>query len=145
MLRRLTWFVFAFALFVAPMRADAAAVRMSLGANYWFTETGLFDLSFSVDTPLASIFSVGGRFGVLVTSDGPTVGVPLDLLLRIRVASPLFIELTGGPWIMFGTEDELRAHFGFAVAIQSGDISFGPEVSYLEPEAMIGGRLSFRF
>ena len=96
------------------------------------------DLSFAVDTPLASFLAVGGRFGVLLASAGPRVGVPLDLLLRIRIASPLSIEVTGGPWIMFDSGDSLRAHFGFGVAIHSGSISFGPEVGYLEPDAMIG-------
>jgi hypothetical protein len=129
----------------APARAEANNVRLNLGANYWFNQEGLFDLTFSVDTPIASFLSVGGRFGVLLASAGPKVGVPLDLLLRIRVASPISIEVTGGPWIMFDTGDDLRAHFGFGVAIQSGSISFGPEVSYLEPDAMIGARLSFRF
>jgi hypothetical protein len=71
--------------------------------------------------------------------------VPLDLLLRIRIVSPIFIEVTGGPWIMFNTGDDLRAHFGFGIAIVSGSLSFGPEVSYLEPDPMIGARLAFRF
>jgi hypothetical protein len=127
-----------------PSRAEATAVRLNLGAHYWFNETGLFDLGFTADTPLASFLSVGGRFGVLLTSTGPKVGVPLDLLLRINVASPIYLEVTGGPWIFFDTGDSLRAHFGFGVGIHAGSITFGPEVSWVEPDAMIGARLSFR-
>lgn len=128
-----------------PREAEAVSTRLSLGANYWLVKTGVFDLSFAVDTPLGSIFSVGGRFGIMLTSNDVHVGIPLDILLRIRVAGPIAIELTGGPWIFFNAADELAAHFGFHVAINAGSISFGPEVSYLEPEPMIGGRLSFRF
>jgi hypothetical protein len=129
----------------APSTAEATSARLGIGGNYWFVESGVFDFSFSVDTPLASFMSVGGRFGILMTTaGGPRVGVPLDLLVRLRIASPIYIELTGGPWILFNSGDSLRGHFGFGVGIQSGSISFGPEVSYLEPEAMIGVRLSFR-
>src|SRR5262245_49328235 len=109
--------VLALAFVALPKRAEATNVHLSLGANYWFTHQGLFDLSFAVDTPIASFLSVGGRFGILAATEGPKVGVPLDLLLRIRVASPLFIELTGGPWIFFDTNDDIRAHFGFGVGI----------------------------
>lgn len=127
----------------SPQRAEAVTARMSLGANYWFAHQGVFDLSFTAETPLASFISVGGRFGVLLTSEGPKVGIPLDLLVRLHIVSPIYIEVTGGPWIVFNTGDDLRAHFGFGIGLTSGTISFGPEVSYLEPDAMIGVRLAF--
>jgi hypothetical protein len=129
----------------ASKPAEAVSTRLTLGANYWFVKTGVFDLGLAIDTPLGSIFSVGGRVGVMLTSSGPDVGIPLDLLLRIRITGPVSAELTGGPWIFLDGPDTIAAHFGFHIAISSGSISFGPEVSYLEPDPMIGGRLSFRF
>jgi hypothetical protein len=125
--------------------AEATNVRLNVGAHYWMVKSGLFDLSLTVDYPLASILSAGIRFGVALTSAGPDLGIPVDLLVRIRVTAPIFIDLTGGPWFFFDGRDAIAGHFGFGLGIQSGSISFGPEISYLEPDPMIGARLSFRF
>lgn len=124
--------------------AEASSTRLNLGAAYWFNEQGVFDASLSLLAPVASVLSAGGRFGVLVASAEPTLGVPVDLLLRIRLASPIYAEITGGPWFLFRSGRKIAAHFGVGLGFESGSVSFGPEVSYLEPDAMIGARLSFR-
>jgi hypothetical protein len=127
---------------LAPKPAEAGA-RLGLGAHYWLVKAGVFDLDLTLDTMVASSIAVGGRFGFLFTSSPTDLGVPIDLLMRFYITSPIFLEVMGGPWIFFDS-GPLRAHFAVALGIQTGSIAFGPEVGYLEPRAIIGMKLAFR-
>src|SRR5688500_16328780 len=60
----------AWAIFAISERAEASHLRLGLGAHYWLVEAGVFDVDFAIEVPVGSVVSVGGRFGVMLTS-GP--------------------------------------------------------------------------
>jgi hypothetical protein len=125
-------------------RSDAADFHLGLGANYWLVERAVFNLDISVTFGVASYLSVGGRFGGLITTAPAAAGIPLDLLLHVALGSSrLYLEGVAGPWLLF-EGDVLRAHAGIGFGITAGPLSFGAEVGYLDPRAMVGGRLMFR-
>ena len=130
------------ALLLAPSaRADT---RLGLGADYWIdNETGIFSLTGAIDTPVSRVFSVGGRFGLLLTSSPTEVGIPLDLLLRFEPRrSSLYLEALAGPWILF-VDEPVRAHVAFGFGVRTGVLSAGLEVGYLDPDPVLGLRLAF--
>lgn len=120
----------------------SAALRFGLGADYWIYQGGEFNLTFAIDARLAEHFSVGGRFGAMVTTYPYTFGVPIDLDMRVHLGR-LYLEGLVGPWILF-SEPIFRAHAAFGFGLQSGAVSFGLEVGYLHPSPMAGLRLAFR-
>jgi hypothetical protein len=125
-------------------RPAGATVRLGLGADYWFDpEIGSLQLTLSADTPLARRTTIGGRFGVLVTSGPDEVAVPIDLQLRVR-GRRLYFEGLVGPWIFFdGDALRLHAALGFGLLTRGG-MSFGLEVGWVDPTAVAGVRLAFR-
>ena len=124
-------------------RPAAASVRLGLGADYWFDpEIGSLQLTLAADTPLARRTTIGGRFGLLVTSGDNDVAVPIDLQLRVR-GRRLYFEGLVGPWIFF-TDDALRIHAGVGFGLLSRSFSFGLEVGWVDPTAIAGVRLAFR-
>lgn len=124
-------------------RPAEASVQLGLGADYWFDpELGALQLTLAADTPLARRATIGGRFGVVVTSGPNEVGVPIDLRLRIR-GRRLYFDGLVGPWIFFDG-DALRIHAALGFGILSGSMSFGLEVGWLDPTATAGVRLAFR-
>lgn len=132
------------ALVFAPSIASARSVRLGFGASYWLARTGVFDLNLAVGAPITSAISVGGRFGGLVTSgSGPRVGLPIDLFVHAGLGDRAYVEVLGGPWIFF-EGDTVRAHVAIGFGFESGSISFGPEIGYLEPDAILGAKLAFR-
>lgn len=132
------------ALSLAPSRADAAGLTLGLGANYWLRSSGVFNFDLTIDERVARSFSIGGRFGVSLLTGPARVGIPLDLTLRFDVLRQLYVELTGGPWIYFDDAAVVRAHIAFGFGMKTGNIMFGPEVGYLEPNGILGVRLAFR-
>lgn len=138
--------VLALGLWLAPAPSEAATnLRLGLGADYWFVESATFQLNLGVETHLAGPLHIGGRFGaLLVTGQGGTLGVPIDLVLRANLARQFYIEGLVGPWIFF-EGNAFRAHGAFGFGIQSGALSFGLELGYLNPEPVIGLRLGYRF
>jgi hypothetical protein len=123
-------------------RPAEATVRLGLGADYWFDpEVGSLQLTLAADTRLAKRTTIGGRFGVLVTSGPNDVAVPIDLQLRIR-GRRLYFEGLVGPWIFF-TDDALRLHAGLGFGLLSRSFSFGIEVGWVDPTALAGIRLAF--
>lgn len=132
----------ALALFSAPP-AEASRVRLGLGANYWFVEEAVFDLTLGFTVPLVERLSVGGRVGVGFVTGGNTVGLPLDLVLRFS-PSRFYFEGLAGPWVFF-EGDHLAAHAAFGMGVTAGAWSFGIEAGYLEPRAILGGKLSYAF
>jgi hypothetical protein len=123
--------------------AAAANVQLGVGADYWFDpEVGAFELTLAIDTPIAKKVTLGGRFGLLLTSGPNDVAVPIDLRLRIR-ADRFYFEGLVGPYIFF-TDEWLRAHAALGFGIVTGSLSFGIEAGYLHPSAIAGVRLAFR-
>jgi hypothetical protein len=123
--------------------AAAASVQLGFGADYWFDpEVGTFELTAAVDTPIAKTVTVGGRFGVLITSGPNDLAIPIDLRLRVRTGR-LYFEGLVGPWIIF-TDEPVRAHAALGFGLVTGNVSFGIEVGYLHPSAIAGVRLAFR-
>lgn len=131
------------AIALAPARADAASLRLGLGANYWFTQQGVFDVDLAVTARVAPILSVGGRFGAALVTNGPVLAVPLDLLLHFPIER-LYLEAMAGPWIFF-EGDAVRAHVAIGFGLTSGPISVGLEAGYLDPRGIIGARFGYRF
>lgn len=130
-------------LFLAPARADAA-VELGLGGDYWVDRGGLFNLNLKASTPLAGPLSIGGRFGALLATEANTFGIPLDVILRATFSRRVYAEAMAGPWILFH-DDPVRAHVGFGFGLQGQTVSFGVEVGWLDPAAMAGLRLGWRF
>jgi hypothetical protein len=135
----------ALAVGLAPARSEAAIVRLHAGADYQLDTTPLFLLALGVETPLAGPLSIGGRFGALIATRPNDLGAPIDLVLRLRFGrTPIYVEGTAGPWIFFGG-DTFRGHGAFGFGFQGRSISLGLEVGWLDPKALIGARLGWRF
>jgi hypothetical protein len=130
----------------APQIGHAAEIDLGLGANYWTDpRLGVFDLDLRILEPIAHSLAVGGRLGGLIAAANGTTdfGIPLDIDLHISV-NRIYFDVLGGPWILFGGGTTVRAHAAFGFGLQASSISFGLEVGYLDPGAMIGLRLAFR-
>lgn len=129
-----------------PSRAEAADVRVGLGADYWAPGRGLMHLTLGVDGAIARYIRVGGRFGALATTGPTNFGAPIDLTIRAELArKKVYIEGLVGPWLLFGAGDSfLRLHGGLGFGLQSGGLSFGLEVGWLDPRPHAGLRLGFR-
>lgn len=134
---------FGLCVWALPGAAEAAQVRLGLGADYQVARRGLLELMLTVDGAVARYVRVGGRFGALATTGGPTFGVPLDLAVRAELASRrVYLEGLVGPWVMF--DDRLiHLHAAIGFGLQSGGLSFGIEVGWLDPSPMAGLRLAF--
>lgn len=120
-----------------------ASIRLGLGADYWVDRSGEFNLTLAALAPLTRHLAVGARFGALIATDPTTAGVPLDLQLRASI-SQLYLEGSVGPWILFTDYRPVRAHAAFGFGLQARSISFGLEVGWLDPRALLGVRLGFR-
>lgn len=132
--------------FALPSQADAAEVRLGVGADYWANGRGLMNLTLSVDGALARYIRVGGRFGALATTTPTHFGAPLDLYVRALLANrKVYLEGLVGPWLLFNSnEGFLRLHGALGFGLQSGSLSFGIEVGWLDPRPHAGIRLGFR-
>jgi hypothetical protein len=137
--------LFAVCLLFAPTASEAAAVRASLGANYWIDESATFDFTLGLEGHIAGPVFAGARFGATLITDGNDVGIPLDVYLHANVARSVYIEALVGPWIVFGRDDELRAHAAFGFGLQGKAASIGVEVGYLDPDPIIGLKLAYKF
>ncbi|HEX8823541.1 MAG TPA: hypothetical protein VF794_26700 [Archangium sp.] len=145
LLRPVLGSLLALAVFLAPERSEAADFRLNLGADYHIDNGAFFSLTGAVDFALVGPLSIGARFGALLATQPNTLGVPLDLSLRIRPGrTPLYLELLGGPWVYF-EGDTFRAHGAFGFGYQARSFSVGLEVGYLEPKPHVGLRLGWRF
>lgn len=128
---------------LAWARPAHASVALGLGADYLLDpEVGELQLTLAVATPLARHVSVGARFGAMLLTEPARVGVPIDARLRFRV-DRLYVEGLAGPWIVFDDDDALKVHAAVGFGVVSRSVSFGLEVGYLDPTAMIGVRLAF--
>lgn len=128
---------------IAWARPAEASAALGLGADYLLDpEVGEFQLTLAVATPLTRQVSVGARFGAMLLSEPARVGVPVDVKLRVRM-DRLYLEGLAGPWIVFDDGDALKLHAGVGFGLVSRSVSFGLEVGYLDPTAMIGVRLAF--
>lgn len=135
----------ALGLFLSPAIAEASSVRLGLGGDYWRDRGGIFQFHLGVESHLAGPLFVGGRFGALVLSRPEDFGIPLDLVLRLNLANHrIYVEGLGGPWIFF-QDNPVHAHVAFGFGIQGRSVSLGIEVGYLEPAALAGLRLGWRF
>ncbi len=122
----------------------AASTELGLGADWWVSpEGGGFQITLALDTPLAKSLTIGGRFGALVLTSPNDFGVPLDLRLRVKLHR-LYIDGLVGPWFLFGESDPVRAHVAFGFGLLTSSLTFGLEVGWLDPSAIIGLRLGFR-
>ena len=135
----------ALAVFLAPARSEAANFRLNLGGDYQLDIGAFFHLTGAVDFAFVGPLAIGTRFGALLATQPNTLGIPLDLSLRLTPGrAPLYLELLGGPWI-FLDGDPFRAHGAFGFGYQSRSFTFGLEVGYLQPRPHIGLRLGWRF
>ncbi len=130
------------ALVLSHSPAHAAEVRLGVGADYWFQHRGLFALTAAVETHLTRRISLGGRFGGLVTSTPNELGVPVDLQLRVDI-DRLYLEGMAGPWILF-TNHPFRFHGAFGFGLQTGDVTAGVELGWLDPSPIAGLRVALR-
>jgi hypothetical protein len=129
------------ALAIAPCPA-LASVRLGFGADYWFDRAAEFNFTLGLLGTLTREVSAGVRFGALVVTGPATAGIPLDLQLRVAL-SKLYLEGSAGPWILF-TDRPVRAHAAFGFGLQTRTVSFGIELGWLDPAALLGLRLGLR-
>lgn len=141
----------AIAALAVPEAADARRTRarrytgtsLGLGADWLVDpEEGELQLTLAADTPIARRISVGARFGAMYLAGPDRVGVPIDGRLRFRGAR-LYAEGLVGPWIVFGSGDNLRLHAAFGFGLRTPALDFGFEVGWLDPTSMIGVRVAF--
>jgi hypothetical protein len=143
-LARSRWWLVLMVLTLAPSPA-LALLRAGFGADYWFNRGGEFNFTLAAHASLTRAVSAGARFGVLVATDPATAGIPLDLQLRAKIPHErLYFEFSAGPWILF-VDSPVRAHVGFGFGLDAGVISFGLEVGWLDPNALMGLRLGIKF
>ena len=117
---------------LVPMRAEAADVRLGVGADYVLNNMGLLELTLSVDGALARPLRVGGRFGAMLTS-GPGFGAPLDLYLRLLLGDGrVYFDGLVGPWLFFQRAPLFSFHGAIGFGILSGGLSFGLEVGAID-------------
>jgi hypothetical protein len=134
------------ALAAIPSTASAVEIRLGLGASYWFERTGLFDLTLGVNGRIVGPLYIGGRVGAGVTTSGPNVIIPINLVVGVIIVEGLlYIEGMGGPWIAIDTGDTLRGHGALGFGFLRGMFWVGVEAGYLEPDAILGVRLGLRF
>jgi hypothetical protein len=132
------------ALAMVPLAASAQ-VRLGVGGDYIFENQGAFELTLAVDGRLARRIAVEGRFGGLVTTSSPTLGVPLDFGLRVTPGGRTYFEALIGPWFFFNSGDAVRGHAAFGFGLEQRHFSFGLELGGLTgSNAMMGGRLAWR-
>lgn len=124
----------------------AQAVRFELGAGggAWFTTTGIFNVNLGVRHAFTRHLGIGFRTGVLLTTDGPAVGTPLDLSFRVSVR-PVYFDLVGGPTFIFNQGQVLRGHVAFGFGGYLGPVTLGVEVGYLTPTAILRLILAYQF
>lgn len=128
---------------LALARPADARTRLGLGADYLVDpEIGELQLTLAADTPLARRVAVGVRFGMMFLPEPDRVGIPVDGLLRIR-GGGVYAEGLVGPWFVLDDPDTLRLHAAFGFGLLRRALSFGFEVGWLDPTAMIGVRLAF--
>jgi hypothetical protein len=127
---------------LAPSTAEAS-IRLGFGTDYWFNRGGEFNFTVAPFASLVRGLEVGGRLGVLVATDPAIAGLPLDLQLRLSFEHAYF-EGSAGPWILFVSDSPVRAHFSFGMGLQSHALAFGLEAGWLDPNAVLGLRLSFK-
>lgn len=142
---RLAPFLFAAALALgalAPRPAHAVALSLGAGGHYWLAERAVFHADVLVRQPLAGPLSVGGRFGVLLTASDVDLGIPIDLVLRLDFGR-VYVEAVGGPWI-FLEAGRVVPHVAGGFGLVAGNLTFGPEVGWLDPHAIVGARLTYR-
>lgn len=126
-------------------RAEAADVRLGLGGDYQVNRRFLGEVTLTVDGAVARYIRVGGRFGALIASGRPDFGVPLDLEVRALLAGRrVYLEGLFGPWLIFDSDRFIHLHAAVGFGLQSGGLSFGLEVGWLDPSPMLGLRLGFR-
>jgi len=129
---------------LSPLAARAQ-VRLGVGGDYIFNDQGAFELTLAVDGRLARRIAVEGRFGGLVTTSSPTLGVPLDFGLRVTPGGRTYFELLLGPWFFFNSGDAVRGHAAFGFGLEQRQFSFGLEIGGLTgANAMVGARLAWR-
>jgi hypothetical protein len=145
LLRRYLLCLLALTVLLVPLRSEAVEVRLGLGGHYWVDRGALFDLNLSLAAPVLEPLSIGGRFGLMLETGGNSVGLPLDILLRLRLGrSPLYLEGTFGPWIFF-SGDTFRGHAALGFGAQVNSLSIGVEAGVLGSDALLGLRLGLRF
>jgi hypothetical protein len=125
--------------------AAPAQVRLGVGGDYIFDNQGAFELTLAVEGRLAHRIAVEGRFGGLITTSNPTLGVPLDFGLRVTPGGRTYFEVLVGPWFFFNGGDAVRGHGEFGFGLERRSFSFGLAVGGLTgSNAMIGARLGWR-
>lgn len=131
---------------LAAGSASAMGGSIEGAAGYWFEGAPQFQLTLAAHQALGKYVRIGVRSGVALNLPGgaPTVGIPVDVGLRIRFQR-VFLEPLGGLWFLLGRSDFLRAHAGIAVGFIFGPFDLSLEASWLQPSALLLARFSFHF
>jgi hypothetical protein len=140
----------ALSVLLAAVPAHATAIDLGLGADWWLFDRGyggrgMFELTLGLRGQLARHIQLGGRFGGLLASPLNYVGAPIDLQLRANVANGrVYLDGLVGPWILFNSSYPLRFHAAFGFGLQASWVTFGFEMGWLDPSALVGIRVAFR-
>ena len=127
----------------ALARPARASVNLGLGADWIEGGVGELNLTLGADTSLARNLSLGGRAGAAFFEDSHHLGIPMDLLLKLRIQR-IYFEGLVGPWMLIDSGDLLRVHGAFGFGLESGSLAFGLEVGRLDRATLLGLRLAFR-
>ena len=128
---------------LAVPRPASAHAEIGLGAD-WIVDPhdGELQLTLGVDTRLARNVTLGARFGGMWLPDPERFGVPIDGRLRIR-SGRVYAEGLVGPWIVFDDHDPVRLHAAFGFGVLTRVLSFGFELGWFDPSAIVGVRVAF--
>jgi hypothetical protein len=126
----------------APASA-AASVDLGIGADAIQGWSGELNLTLGAETWLARKLTVGGRAGVALFSNGNSLGVPVDVFLKLHVQRIYFQGLVG-PWFIFDSGDLFHFHGAFGFGLETRGADFGLEVGGLGGATIVGLRLAFK-
>lgn len=149
-MRKARWGLLAVALMLPTVAAarrhhrEESPVKLGLGADWWMNNTAEFNLTLTLFGRLSRHVRIGGRFGALLTTTPNDFGIPLDFDLHLTFPrSRLYIDGLVGPWILPGQDQPIRVHAAFGFGVLASGISFGLEVGWLNPNAILGLRVAF--
>jgi hypothetical protein len=128
---------------IALARPARASVNMGLGADWLNLGVGELNLTLGADTTLAGNLSLGGRAGAAIFGESGNMGIPMDLLFKLRFQRTYF-EFLAGPWVIFDAGDLFYFHGAFGFGLESAKVAFGLELGLVGPANLIGLRVVFK-
>lgn len=133
------------AVLVGASPARAIGFTADAGGGVWLLEATQFDFHVRIDQKLfIDWLHIGVRPGLALTLNepNPRLAIPLDALVRLKMFF-VYLDFFGGIYWIPSHLDSVRSHLGGGVGVKIWRLEIGFEVSYLNPSAVLMGRVGF--